>query len=198
MSFAEIFLLACALALDAIAVAAARGLGASRVRVRDALVIGLLFGGFQAGMPAIGYALGAGFGKYAQAWDHWIAFALLAFVGLNMVRGALKARGADSEGEGVAADEAFAIVKLLPLAVATSIDALAAGVSLPMAGAPLSLSVATIGIVTFVTSAAAALAARRLGAALGETIEKRLGLVAGVVLCLLAVKVPIDHIRAGI
>jgi putative Mn2+ efflux pump MntP len=199
VSFAEILILALALALDAIAVAAARGLGAPKVRVRDALVIGLLFGGFQAGMPAIGYALGAGFGKYAQAWDHWIAFALLAFVGLNMVRGAIKANEAgDEEGDAVAADDAFAVMKLLPLALATSIDALAAGVSLPMAGAPLPLSVATIGVVTFVTSGVATLAARKLGSALGDTVEKRLGLIAGVVLCLLAVKVPIDHIRAGI
>jgi len=197
MSFAEILLLAAALALDAAAVAAARGLGASRVRLRDAVLVGAMFGGFQAGMPAIGYALGAGFGTYAQAWDHWIAFALLALVGLNMVRGAIKARQAEDEAGDDVADSAFSVVKLLPLALATSIDALAAGVSLPMAGAPLGKSIATIGAVTFATSAAAALAARKLGAALGETIEKRLGLVAGLVLCVLAVKVPIDHIRGG-
>lgn len=192
----EIALIAAALVLDAIAVAAALGVAAPRVRVVDALRMGLLFGAFHVIMPAVGWALGAGVGKIVQAWDHWIACVLLLGVGGAMLRGALRAPDADDEPK--TAVDPLSLKGLFPLAIATSIDALAVGVSLPLAHAPMALSLTMFGGAAFVASGGTLLAARRAGHALGARAQRALAGAGGLALLALAAKIPFEHLRDGI
>jgi putative Mn2+ efflux pump MntP len=191
VSFGAIFLLSIGLAMDATAVAAARGLAARRVRARHVLLVALLFGGFQALMPLLGWLLGSQVGPTVQHIDHWIAFLLLGGIGAKMLYEAFQ-----QTGESVAAaedeSELFRIGVLLMLALATSIDALAVGVTLPLLGAPLLLSLVTIGVTTAVFSAGAVLVGRRFGSMLG----KRLDIAGGLVLIGLGTKILIEHLRA--
>jgi putative Mn2+ efflux pump MntP len=187
VSFSAILALAVGLAMDATAAAAARGLRARRVTARDAAAVSLLFGGFQAAMPLGGWILGSRVGPAVAAWDHWIAFVLLGGIGLKMMWEALGDDGERADGE------AFDVRTLLVLAVATSIDAFAVGVTLPMMGAPLALSVATIGVTTAVLSAGGLFAGRRFGAALGRRLEA----FGGLVLLLLGSKILIEHLSAA-
>jgi putative Mn2+ efflux pump MntP len=190
MSMSALVLLAFALAMDATAVAAARGLSALEVRYRDAAVIGALFGGFQAGMPLLGWMAGAAFGPAFEAWDHWIAFVLLVGLGARML---WEARGGADDGADGPGGEPFAVRALLPLAVATSIDAAAAGVTLPLLGAPLLTSIGTIGVVTAALSAGGALLGGRIGAMAGP----RLAALGGVVLIGLGTRTLFTHL-AGV
>jgi manganese efflux pump family protein len=186
VSFAAVLTLALGLAMDATAVAAARGLAAPVVHVRHALAVGTLFGGAQALMPLLGYLLGDRLGPLIARWDHWVAFVLLAGIGAKML---WEARSA---GEEVRPDTApFAPRVLLILALATSIDAFAAGITLPMIGAPLALSLATIGITTAVLSGAAVFVGRHFGNKLG----RKLDVAGGVVLIGLGVKILVEHLR---
>jgi manganese efflux pump family protein len=189
VSFGAILLLALGLAMDATAVSAARGLSVPAIRARHVLLVAAFFGGAQALMPVIGWLLGARIGPRVQAWDHWIAFVLLAFIGGKML---WEARGDDS-GDGETTVDHFAWSSMFVLAIATSIDALAVGITLPMLNAPFALSVATIGVVTALLSAAGLFAGRRFGAMLG----KRLDLAGGVVLIGLGVKILIEHLMAS-
>lgn len=182
MSFAAILLLAVGLAMDATAVAAARGLAAGRVRFAEALRLAALFGFFQAAMPCVGWLVGDRFGTALAAWDHWIAFVLLVGIGLHMLWEA--AHPADGAVHG-----SFELRTLLLLAVATSIDALAAGVTLPLLHAPMGLTLATIGGVTFTLSLGGVYAGRRFGARLGA----RLDALGGVVLVGLGVRTLVLH-----
>ena len=188
MSFSAILLLAVGLAMDATAVSAARGLAAAKVGPRHVFLVAVWFGGFQALMPLIGWAVGTQLGPLVQAWDHWIAFVLLAVIGGKML---WEARGGRSEGaeESVEVD-LFGPRIMFVLAVATSIDALAVGITLPMLGAPLALSLATIGIATAILSALGLLAGRRFGGVMG----KRLEVAGGVVLIGLGIKILIEHL----
>jgi len=188
VSFAAVLWIAFGLAMDATAVAATRGLAVPRVRVRDALRVAVLFGGFQAAMPAIGWAVGARVGGAIAAWDHWIIFAVLDGLGAKML---WEARGQPAPAAAPAAADPFRLALLLPLAVATSIDALAAGFTLPLLSAPFALSLATIGSVTAALSAAGLYAGRRFGAMLG----KRLDVVGGLALIAMGTKILIDHLR---
>ena len=190
MSFAAILVLAVGLAMDATAVAAARGVAAKRVRGQDGLLVAALFGGAQALMPLLGSLLGAGLGRYVARWDHWIAFALLAGVGLKML---WEARKSDAEKADAAREDAFRLPLLVTLAIATSIDAFAVGITLPMLGAPLVLSLVTIGVTTALLSGAAVFLGRRFGAHLGS----RLDVIGGLVLIALGVKIVLDHVRGG-
>ncbi|WP_437906895.1 manganese efflux pump MntP family protein [Sorangium sp. So ce327] len=186
MNFGAILLLALGLAMDATAVAAARGLSVPAIRARHVLLVAGFFGGAQALMPVIGWLLGEQIGPRVQAWDHWIAFVLLAFIGGKML---WEARGdGDSEGETTA--DSFALSSMFVLAIATSIDALAVGITLPMLNAPFAISVVTIGVVTALLSAAGLFAGRRFGAMLG----KRLDLAGGIVLIGLGFKILLEHL----
>jgi putative Mn2+ efflux pump MntP len=180
VSAGSILLLSVGLAMDATAAAAARGAAATSLRWRAVLAVALLFGGFQALMPLIGWAIGGAIGPRVEAWDHWIAFGLLAAIGLKMLWEARAAKpAADADGR-----------VLVVLAVATSVDALAAGVTLPLVGAPLLPSIVTIGITTAVLSGVGYVAGRRLGAAIGG----RLDAVGGLVLIGLGVKILAEHL----
>jgi putative Mn2+ efflux pump MntP len=187
VSFSSILALAVALAMDATAAAAARGLQARRITMRDVALVSLLCGGFQAIMPLGGWFLGARLGPVVAAWDHWIAFVLLGGLGVKTM---WEARGTE---DGRGGGDAFGIGTLLVLAVATSIDAFAVGVTLPLMRAPLVPSVATIGVTTAVLSAGGLFAGRRFGAALGRRLEA----FGGLVLLLLGGKILIEHLTAG-
>lgn len=189
MSFGAILLLSIGLAMDATAVAAARGIAAPQIRPQHVLLVAVLFGGFQALMPLIGYLLGSQLGPIVERFDHWIAFALLAAIGAKMLH---EARSAGSD-EASTERDVFRLEVLLVLAVATSIDALAAGITLPMLGAPLVLSLVTIGVTTALSSGAGLLVGRRFGASLG----KRLDVLGGLVLIGLGTKILIEHLTAG-
>lgn len=188
MSFVSILLLAIGLAMDATAVAAARGLAVSRLERRHSLLVALFFGGSQALMPLLGWALGAQLGGYVAAWDHWIAFVLLVGLGAKMLWEARP--GADDDDAPASEADPFALRVMAVLALATSIDALAVGVTLPMLGAPLALSIGTIGLVTALLSVLGLHAGRRFGALLG----KRLDAIGGLVLVLLGTKILLEHL----
>lgn len=187
MTLRAIVLLAVGLAMDATAVAAARGFAATRLRARDVALVAGLFGSFQALMPLLGWLIGQRLGAAVAAWDHWIIFALLGGIGAKMLWEAREAP------EAVDARDPFAPRELVALAVATSIDALGAGVTLPMMHAPLALSVGTIGVVTALLSGLGLYAGRRFGAALG----RRLDAFGGVVLIGLGAVTLAQHLRGG-
>lgn len=177
--------MAIGLAMDATAVSAARGLAVPRVEGRHVALVAVFFGGSQALLPLLGWLIGAQAGPAVQAWDHWIAFALLVGIGGKMLH---EARGGP-EGE-VRGGDPFGLRVMAALALATSVDAFAVGVTLPMLGAPLLLSLATIGLVTAALSVLGLYAGRRFGALLGPRLEG----VGGVVLILLGVRILVDHL----
>lgn len=189
MRFTAILTLAVGLAMDATAVAAARGLAAKDLRPRHAIEVGLCFGGFQAAMPLLGWLIGARVGHLVAAWDHYIAFALLSGLGVKMLYDAR-----DAGEEALEHDDRvlFSAKALAVLGLATSIDAFAVGLTLPMLGAPLVLSLVTIGVTTALLSALGLYLGRRFGALLG----KRLDVFGGLVLIGLGTKILIEHLRA--
>jgi putative Mn2+ efflux pump MntP len=166
------------------------------VRTRDALLVALLFGGFQAGMPALGWALGATFAARITGWGHWVTTVVLGAIGSKMLYEALKQNGEAKQAEDgpgrvprPGADGAFALKLLVLLAIATSVDALAAGVALGVAKVNVLRACLVIGVVTAVLSFAGVHAGRRFGARLG----KRLEVLGGLVLIGLAVKTLAEH-----
>jgi putative Mn2+ efflux pump MntP len=179
----EVVTLSIALAMDATAVAAARGLAAGRVPPRDALLLPALFGGFQSGMAALGWLAGRWIGPSIARWDTWIAFALLSLLGVKMIVEAV--RGGD-EPESPADD----LLTLLGLALATSIDAAAAGVTLPILSAPPAISLVLIGAVTAVLSAVGLYVGRLAGRRFGSGLEA----LGGVALIAIGAKLLIDHL----
>lgn len=190
MRFGSIFLLAMSVAMDATAVAAARGLATPKVQLRHVVLVAGLFGGFQAGMPVLGWLIGRRIGPLVQAWDHWIAFALLIAIGGKML---WDARGADRDDlVETGTQDLYRMRVMLVLAIATSIDAMAVGVTLPMLDAPLLLSIVTIGVTTAAFSAAGLFAGRRFGVHLGS----RLDVLGGLVLVGLGAKILIEHLLA--
>jgi putative Mn2+ efflux pump MntP len=188
MSPLALLALAVGLSMDAMAVAATKGLTANRVTTREALRVALLFGAFQAGMPAIGATVGARFAPLIEAWDHWVVFVLLGGIGAKMIVDAMK----PAEEHAAPGVDVFAWRGLLLLAVATSIDALAAGLSLPLLEVSIVTALVTIGITTALLSFAGVYLGRRFG----ERLGKRLDLLGGVILIVLAVKTLIEHLRA--
>ena len=188
VSFPSILVLELGLAMDATAVAAARGLAAPVVRPLHAVVVGALFGAAQGLMPLLGRALGARLGRFVVAWDHWIAFLLLVALGAKML---WEARG--DQKSTPPRGNPFALRILLVLALATSVDAFAVGVTLPMMGAPLLLSVVTIGVTTAVLSGTAVLVGRRFSRGAGRRVDA----LGGIVLIGLGVKILLDHLRGG-
>ena len=175
--------------MDATAVSAARGLATPRILPKHVVLVAAFFGGFQALMPILGWFIGSRVGPLVSAWDHWIAFVLLGAIGIKMLWEARTAKD-DSQDPNI---DLFGMKVMLVLAVATSIDAFAVGITLPMLDAPFVVSIATIGITTAILSALGLFAGRRFGAVLG----KRLDLAGGLVLIGLGTKILIEHLRAS-
>ena len=183
MSLVELFLLAVGLSMDAFAVSVCKGLSTPRVRVKHMLLCGAYFGGFQALMPLIGYLLGVRFQSMIERVDHWVAFVLLAIIGINMIREAL-----GSEEESL--DASFSFKTMLLLAVATSIDALAVGVTFAFLNVQIVPAVCFIGAVTFVLS----MLGVRLGSVFGTKWKQRAELAGGAILVLIGLKILIEHL----
>lgn len=183
MDIIQLLILAVSLSMDAFAVAICKGLAFGRIRLRQALVVGLYFGVFQAAMPTIGYFLGMSFRQYIESFDHWIAFGLLAFLGARMIIEAV--RGGEEE-----VSSSLDIREMTLLAIATSIDALAAGISLSVLDASIGTAALFIGIITFTLSVVAVY----IGGYIGAKFKKPAELAGGAALVLLGIKVLIDHL----
>lgn len=181
-----ILLIAVSLALDAFAVSASTGISMPGFRLRHALTMGAWFGAFQFAMPVLGWLLGTGVSGYIQAIDHFIAFGLLAFIGGRMVYSSL------SGGEEEQGVRELTVSRLCLLAIATSIDALAVGVSMAFMEVDILLSALVIGLVAFVLSAAGGMLGRRLGG----FFQKRAELIGGLVLIAIGVKILVEHLLA--
>ena len=189
---ASLLLLAIGLAADAFAVAIGQG-AAARTRVwRTALAVGLAFGVAQAVAPLLGWSLGIAFAGLIEAWDHWIAFVLLALIGAKMIWEGNKKDPPGSESD-PGKEKLAGGWALLGLAVATSIDAAAAGITLPTLGAPILLSIGLIGLVTFALSFSGVWIGRTGSRVLGSNAE----IIGGLILIVIGAKVLIDHKAFG-
>lgn len=185
MGFFEILLIGIGLSMDAFAVSVCKGLGMTRVNRRSALLLGVFFGGFQAIMPLAGYLLGSRFAASIERFDHWIAFILLALIGANMVKESREQTDETTKGDGE-----ISLRELITLAVATSIDALAVGVSFAFLGVDILPAVALIGCTTFVLS----LAGVWVGNLFGARYKSRAELAGGVILILIGLKILLEHL----
>lgn len=184
MGLIELLILASGLSMDAFAVSVCKGLAMARCDVKKAMTCGIWFGGFQALMPLIGYILGRQFADYITSIDHWIAFVLLAFIGGNMIREAVA-------GEEEEADDSLDIKTMFLLAVATSIDALAVGITFAfLPGTNIVAAVSFIGIITFGLSALGV----KIGNVFGIRYKKKAEIAGGVILLILGVKILLEHL----
>lgn len=186
MGFFELFLIAVGLSMDAFAVSICKGLKMQRFNVRHAGVIALAFGGFQALMPVIGWFLGKQFESYITGIDHWIAFALLAVIGGKMAVESFKKEEEDSSNE----NEKLDVKELLVLAVATSIDALAVGITFAFLQVSIVPAVSLIGVITFVLSAVGVFIGHKFGAKFKSKAE----LAGGIILILIGLKILLEHL----
>lgn len=185
MGFDEL-LLAVGLSMDAFAVAVCKGLAVKKAGLKEQAVCGAWFGGFQALMPLIGFFLGSLFSSAIEAFDHWVAFGLLALIGINMLREAFEKKDCCEEHN---ADMGFKT--MFVMAIATSIDAMAAGISLAMdPEANIILAVAAIGVITFLMSAIGV----KIGNVFGSRFEKKAEAAGGIILILLGLKILLEHL----
>ena len=193
MGFSELLLLAVGVSMDAFAVSICKGLAMKRATLKAGLTCGLWFGGFQALMPLIGFFLGALFADAIEAVDHWVAFVLLALIGINMLKEALEKKECECCAD---ADADLSPKTMLVMAVATSIDALAVGISLAMAG--LSIwgmdgifsAVIQIGLCTCIFCTAGV----KIGNIFGGRFEKKAQIAGGVILILLGTRILLEHL----
>jgi len=184
MGILEMLLIGIGLAMDAFAVSICKGLSMKKIDLKKTCIIGLYFGIFQAGMPIIGYFLGIGFENFVTQIDHWIAFILLGFIGANMIREALS-----KKEEEVNSDISFKT--MIILSIATSIDALAVGITFAFLNVNIMISASIIGVITFILSAIGVV----IGNKFGNKYEKKAELFGGVVLILMGVKILLEHLN---
>ena len=187
MGIAELILLSVGLAMDAFAVSICKGLNMTKINYKHAGIIALFFGVFQAVMPLIGYGLGTRFAKYIESVDHWVAFGLLVFIGGQMILEAVKGEEEEDADEGGELD----IKQLFILAIATSIDALAVGITFALLdGVSIWFSVAIIGAITFIISFVGVVIGNRFG----NKYEKKAELAGGIILVLIGLKILLEHL----
>ena len=186
MSYWEIFVIGVGLSMDAFAVSVCKGLSVKKIKPKHCLIAGGYFGGFQALMPVIGFFLGTLFAKQIEAFDHWIACALLVLIGGNMLKEAFsKCDCCENQ------DADLSVKTMFVMAVATSIDALAVGISLAMAGnVNIWVAMALIGVVTFAMCAAGV----KIGNIFGSRYEKKAEAAGGIILILLGIKILLEHL----
>ena len=184
MTLAELFLIAVGLSMDAFAVSLCKGLSARQLKAKHYLTVGAWFGGFQALMPAIGYLLGSSFEGYINKFDHWVAFFLLALIGGGMVRESF-------EKDDETLDDSFTFKAMLILAVATSIDALAVGITFALLpDVNIAAAVCFIGATTFILSAAGL----KIGNIFGLKYKNKAELAGGAILILIGLKILLEHL----
>ena len=182
MGILELALIAIGLSMDAFAVSICKGLSVKQLQVKHALLAGLYFGGFQALMPTVGYLLGTQFEYLIVSIDHWIAFVLLVFIGGNMVK--------ESREETEQLDDDFSVKAMLMLAIATSIDALAMGVTFAFLKVQIVQAVLLIGCITFICSFVGV----NIGHAFGVRYKSKAELVGGLILILMGCKILLEHL----
>jgi putative Mn2+ efflux pump MntP len=183
MGVIELLLISVGLAMDAFAVSVGKGMTLTQVRPRHALTAGAWFGAFQALMPIIGYFVGRSFASYVASVDHWIAFGLLILIGANMIREAVW--GDDEEIDGN-----FGFRTMLLMAIATSIDAMAVGISMAFLDVDIWISALVIGVVTLSLSAVGVY----LGSLFGSRLGSKAGVVGGLILIAIGIKIVIEHV----
>ena len=188
MSFGEIFLLGVGLAMDAFAVSICKGLGMSKVNGKQCLVIGLFFGGFQALMPFLGWFLGSTFAEKIKAIDHWVAFILLGYIGIKMISDAIKEWKEETKVEEM--DLPLDLKEMFLLAIATSIDALAVGVTFSFLEVAVAWACTIIGVVTFFISCGGVY----VGNIFGERYKAKAQIIGGVILVVLGIRILLSHL----
>ena len=182
MGFFELIFIAIGLSMDAFAVSICKGLSLKKAKLKQMIMAGIYFGGFQALMPLIGYVLGIGFESIVQSIDHWIAFILLGILGINMIKESF------SDNENINSD--FSLKAMIPLAVATSIDALTVGITFAFLRVNILFSVLMIGIITFIFSFIGV----KIGNILGDKLKNKAELIGGIILILIGLKVLLEHL----
>lgn len=182
MHFFEIFFIGVALAMDAFAVSICKGLSIKKIDYKKCLIVGLYFSIFQMLMPLIGYLLGSAFENLIVSIDHWIAFIMLFVIGLNMIKESF-----NKEEEN---NSKLDFKTMLPLAIATSIDALAVGITFAFLRVNLNLSILTIGLVTFIITFTGVI----IGNKVGNKYEKVSGVLGGIILMFIGIKILLEHL----
>ena len=182
MGLGELLMIAVGLSMDAFAIAICKGLSVGRLEMKHLLCTGLWFGGAQALMPLLGYALGTGFQSLIEQIDHWVAFILLGLIGLGMIR--------ESGEQSKPLDASFSAKVMFPLAIADSIDALAAGVTFAFLEVGIIPAIAVIGVITFLLSAVGV----KIGNKFGERYRSKAELAGGIILILMGVKILLEHL----
>lgn len=182
MDILEILIIAIGLAMDAFAVSISKGMTIKKLTVRNITTVSLYFGVFQAFMPFLGYILGKSFESYVMHIDHWIAFILLSFIGANMIKEAFSDKDIKKPE--------ICVKEMLPLAIATSIDALAIGITFAFLKVNILYSTTIIGIVTFIISGIGVLIGNRFGKKYGKKSE----LLGGIILIAMGIKILIEHL----
>ena len=182
MSLWELLVIAVGLSMDAFAVSICKGLSVQKVKPKHYLIVGAYFGGFQALMPLLGYLLGVRFEAMVANVDHWIAFVLLGLIGANMVR--------ESRAEEEKLDDSFTVPTMLLLAIATSIDALAIGVTFAFLGVNIIEAIILIGITTGIISGVGL----KIGNVFGSRYKARAEMAGGIVLILMGIKILVQHL----
>ena len=183
MSLAELFVIAVGLSMDAFAVSVCKGLSVQQMKLSHALTCGVYFGGFQGLMPLIGYLLGSQFEEAIVSIDHWVAFVLLGLIGLNMIK-----ESREDECEACSMDCSFDVKAMIPLAIATSIDALAVGVSFAFMQVNIAWAVLFIGVITFTLSAIGV----KVGSIFGSKYKSKAELAGGLVLVAIGLKILLE------
>lgn len=182
MSIWDLFILAVGLSMDAFAVSVCKGLSLGKIKPKHMCIAGAWFGGFQALMPLIGYFLGSFFAEMIEKYDHWVAFVLLAIIGGNMIK--------ESFGKDEKVDSSMDVKSMLLLAIATSIDALAVGVTFAFLQVQIVPAVSFIGVITFIFSAVGV----KIGSLFGTKYKSKAELFGGIVLVLIGIKILLDGI----
>lgn len=185
MQIAELFLTAVALSMDAFAVAVCKGLSMRKATFKKSSIVGLYFGFFQALMPLIGYFVGLQFESIIKNIDHWLALFLLSVIGINMICGALH------KGEMEEEDADLSFKAMLPLALATSIDALAIGITFAFLGTNIALASSMIGITTFILS----MVGVKIGCVFGIKYKARAEMLGGIILLMIGIKILLEHLE---
>jgi len=179
--FFELFLIGVGLSMDAFAVAVCKGLAMQKITLKKALIVGMWFGGFQALMPLLGYLLGANFSRYIEAFDHYVSFALLLLIGINMIREAFSHEDEDCGCK----EESLGFKNMLVLAIATSIDAFAVGVTFAIEEYPVIPAVLLIGVTTLIFSAVGV----KIGGVFGLKYKSKAEFLGGLILVLIGLKI---------
>lgn len=185
MEIGELIVLSLGLGMDAFAVSICKGLSMKKMNWKKALIIGLYFGGFQAIMPVLGYSLSKGFENFVTSIDHWIAFILLSIIGGKMVKDAFSPENSENCNEDVG------FKTMIVLAIATSIDALAVGITFAFLNVNLILAIALIGSITFFLS----VIGTKVGNVFGDRYENKAELLGGVILIFLGIKILLEHLN---